>query len=76
MDLYRISAGDNKTFRHKQNFETSEFDLSGLNCILSATKTSSFECMLLSIMIIVEIISWVSWATSNSIYCIVIKTHS
>ena len=33
MGLYRISAGDNRTFRHKQNFESSEFDLNGLNCI-------------------------------------------
>ena len=34
MGLYRISAGDNRTFQHKQNFESSKFDLNGLNCII------------------------------------------
>ena len=33
MDLYRILAGDIRTVRYKQNFESSKFDLSGLHCI-------------------------------------------
>ena len=40
MDMYRILAGDNGTFRYKQNFESSEFDLSGLHCILEYWKPS------------------------------------
>ena len=32
MDLYTISAGDNRTARFKQNFELSKFNLSGLHC--------------------------------------------
>ena len=37
MDLYRIVARDNRTVRYtyyiyKQNFKSSEFDLSGLHC--------------------------------------------
>ena len=32
MDLHRTSAGDNETGRYKQNFDSSEFNLNGLNC--------------------------------------------
>ena len=37
MDLYGISAGDNRTAQYKQNFESSELDVSGLHCSMHNT---------------------------------------